>query len=731
VHRRDTAPRPPLGLADPAADGYAVPVTFSFRHLLLCAALPGSLSVLPASAAPTGASKHVQVRLASESAAAQPGAPLHLALQFKMDRGWHTYWRNHGDIGKAISVAWTLPEGLTAGPVEWPYPTTIRAAGMTSYAFEGEATLLVDVAVGPQVKPGRDVTIAAQLRWVECEQVCIPAKAAVDLVLPVRADAPAPNADATALFADARRKLPADGASWKPEMIGAGPALALLLQPPAPLRSAEFFAAEPGVVKASGAQTLRRTAAGYSLELVREDAAAALESVAGVLRATTDAGEVALQIGAPVRRADALPPGEPVAPAASQAAAGGGDPLGLPVAMALAFVGGLILNLMPCVLPVLSLKVLGFVRHAGGGRPWRNGLAFTAGVVLSFLALAGALIALRAGGQQIGWGFQLQSPRFVAGLAVLFFGIGLNLFGVFEVGASLTRAGGAAAGRSGLTASFLDGALATIVATPCTAPFMGSALGFALAQPAYVALLIFTALGLGMATPYLVLSMAPALLRFVPKPGAWMESFKQLMGFLMMGTVVALCWIFGRQTDMDAVAFLLAGLVVVALGAWLYGRAAVSPSPRRTLKLAFAGAWAVAGLALILTHARPRGGEGILWQPFSAEAVAAARAAGKPVFIDFTAAWCFSCQVNERVALQPAAVVERFQQHGIAAFKADLTLEDERVSAALEAYGRNSVPLYVLYAPGASEPQLLPVVLTPDIVMDALDRTLGANASAY
>ena len=683
-------------------------------------------------AAPEGASKHTRVQLVPEVSVAQPGIPFAVALHFRMDEHWHTYWQNPGDIGREIRTSWTLPEGWTAGLIRWPAPEAIRGADLTSYGFEGEASLLVDITPASNAAVGSEAVLAARLDWVECtEGKCIPS-GKVNLDVPVRVGAQAqPNDAAKDLFEAARRRLPADGTSWKPALVSAGGKLALTFAPPRPVTAARFFPEAKKSIEPSAAQALRKTADGYSLELVPDDEAAApLETLGGVLTADTAEGPLAVHVSAPVKTADALPSGSAVA--AKAAGENEANPLGVMAALGFAFVGGLILNLMPCVLPVLSLKVLGFVRHSGdeGGRPWRHGVAYTVGVVGSFLLLAAALLALRAGGEQIGWGFQLQSPRFVAALTGLFFLIGLNLFGVFEVGTSLTRAGGWAAGRAGLSASLFDGALATVVATPCTAPFMGSALGFALSQPPYVALLIFASLGLGMAVPYLVLSLAPALLRFGPRPGAWMESFKQLMGFFMMGTVVVLVWIFSRQTDSDAVAYLLGGLVVVALGGWVYGKAAISPSPRRALRMAFGVAFAVLGLALGLSRGAVRAGEGIEWQPFSAEAVAAARDAGKPVFIDFTAAWCFSCQVNERVALRPAAVAERFREHGIVAFKADWTLEDERITRALGEYGRSSVPLYVLYGPRAREPRLLPEILTPDIVLDAIDETLGQRASA-
>jgi thiol:disulfide interchange protein DsbD len=430
---------------------------------------------------------------------------------------------------------------------------------------------------------------------------------------------------------------------------------------------------------------------------------------------------------------------EPVASVPAGTAVDGASS-GLLRALLFAFLGGLILNLMPCVLPVLSLKVMGFVRQAGERRVWRHGLAFTAGVLASFWAVAGLLLVLRAGGERIGWGFQLQSPSFVAVLAVLFLLIALNLLGVFEVGMSLVGAANAVQGKTGLASSFWSGLLATVVATPCTAPFMGSALGVALGQPPAAAMLIFTALGLGMAAPYLLLSASPRLLRFVPKPGAWMETFKELMAVPMLATVVFLCWLLGQQAGVDGMAWLLGALIPVGFGAWLYGRAARAAGGARPRLLPVAGAalLVVAGLALALTRAtvpvaaaaRAAGtADRLGWEPFSVERRDALLAEGTPVFIDFTAAWCLSCQVNERVALETPAVRERLRAHGVALLKADWTLRDDRISQALTSYGREGVPLYVLYGRerGAS-PVLLPEVLTPGIVLGALDGTLGTQA---
>jgi thiol:disulfide interchange protein DsbD len=415
----------------------------------------------------------------------------------------------------------------------------------------------------------------------------------------------------------------------------------------------------------------------------------------------------------------------------------GAQPLLIAV-LGAAFIGGLILNLMPCVLPVLSLKVFALIRHAGDNpkAAWRQGAAFTAGVVVSFWVLAGLLLALRAAGDHLGWGFQMQSPGFVAALIVLFFLIGLNLFGVFEIGGSLVGLDAKAASHAGgSVSSLLNGALATLAATPCTAPFMGSALGFAAEQPAAVSLLIFTFLALGMATPYLLLTIFPQSLRFVPKPGAWMESLKQFMGFLLMGTVIFLLYVFGALKGNDQILSMLFVLLLVSFTAWIYARW-VTPSQSTGYRLM--GIVMVTLLSVgivVLTIADAEAHEGSIaaeradqlqdgyWQAWSPESVQAALAQGKPVFVDFTAAWCLSCKVNERVALGTDEVKKAFADRKVALFRADWTHSDPRISETLEKFNRDGVPLYLLYSPKAPDaPQVLPEVLTPGIVLEALGK---------
>jgi thiol:disulfide interchange protein DsbD len=410
----------------------------------------------------------------------------------------------------------------------------------------------------------------------------------------------------------------------------------------------------------------------------------------------------------------------------------------LAAALLFALAGGVLLNLMPCVFPVLGIKVMGFVRHAHGDARalWLQGALFSVGVVVSFLALAGLMLALRAGGTQLGWGFQLQSPAFVTLLAALFFLMALNLFGVFEWGGFAQSMTSSVSAKGRYADAFLAGVLATLVATPCTAPFMGAAVGFTLSQPAAVSLAIFATLGVGMALPVLALSFFPGAMKRLPRPGPWMETFKQVMAFPLFATVIWLAWVLGNQAGNDATLALLAGLLVLGIGAWVYGRWARSESLWR---IAIAAALAVAGLWLAwpgdvaapgqARAASAKAGE-IAWQPWSPERLAELRAAGTPVFVDFTAAWCVTCQVNKRVAFNREEVVKAFAARGVVPLKADWTNHDPRITAALGDLGRNALPVYVIYAPGQAQPRLLPEVLTSAIVIDELAKLPALTAAA-
>lgn len=401
--------------------------------------------------------------------------------------------------------------------------------------------------------------------------------------------------------------------------------------------------------------------------------------------------------------------------------------LSIVLALAFAFIGGLILNLMPCVLPVLSIKVLGLVKHANDPKAaWKNGLMFTLGVLVSFWLLAGLLLILRFAGQQIGWGFQFQSPLFLVFLSSLLFIFGLNLFGLFEVGTSLTSIESKVKKGGGLTASFMTGVLATAVATPCTAPFMGSALGFAIAQPPVISLLVFTALGLGMAFPYLMLAKFPSLLKFVPKPGPWMDTFKKALGFLLMMTVVWLLWVLGVQLGSHAIILMLVVFVLMGLLFWLYGLASHPIKPQPTLKviaLLFLGCVFFGAFAGIkqLPKTEISSPTDLVWQEYSPELIKKFNTNGTPVFLDFTAAWCLSCQVNERVTLSSPRVMKAFDDKGVVLVKADWTNYDPEITEALAAFGKNSIPFYVLYD-RQGEAHVLPEIITPQIILDALEK---------
>jgi len=686
---------------------------------------------------------YMESELVSEVSSIQPGQPFYMALRLKMDDKWHTYWRNPGDSGMSTSIQWTLPDGFIAGPIQWPYPEEIRLPPLVSYGYEGEIFLLTRIVPPAGLKPGDKVDIQALASWLVCTDICLPGEAGYGLRLPVKAEPAQPDTRWPAGFARTRAALPIPQGDWKFDITASDSLVELHALPPAGLESGltkvSFFPYIDTIIDHAAPQRLYRTENGYLLRLRKSSLLSALpEKVEGVLVASPGwrgaGSERAMEIAAgAVTRVPPVTGFVGPVPASGTA----GELENLWAALLFAFAGGIILNLMPCVLPMLSIKVLGFVHQAGEKHTngWQHGVVFTLGVLLSFLALAGALLALRAGGEQLGWGFQLQSPAFLILLSAFVFLFGLSLFGVFEIGTSLANAGGKLDRGAGLSGVFVSGVMATVVATPCTAPFMGPALGFALTQSTMLALSVFGALGLGMAAPYMLLSSVPALLRFVPKPGAWMVSFKQFMGFLMMATVVWLAWVLGLQTGPDLVAMLLATLVVLGMAGWVLGKwgSVAATSRSRMTAWAVSTILAIAGVGFTLSSAlqaetanpnvaNSGPSKGLKWEPYSDKKLNELLTNGNPVFVDFTAAWCLSCQVNERVALQNADVVDAFERLKITALKADWTSRDPEITAALARFGRNSVPLYVLYFGDPSEtPKILPEILTPGIVLEALE----------
>ena len=666
---------------------------------------------------------HVKASLIPEVRTIAPGTPFSVAVLLKMDPRWHTYWINPGDSGAPTEIKWNLPPGFEAGPIQWPHPERIEVPPLVSFGYEDEVALLVRITPPRDLKVGEGVTLDAHVNWLECEELCLPGEAMISAV--VRTGAAAESDPARAkFFSDARARLPLDSGDWK-FAAGSGQGFVrLTATPPVWLKEsvteAEFFPDARGQFS-NGRSEWDRGDGTYVMDLpLSDDSTATARRLSGVLVSKSGwrgpGSERAIRVDVDIA-GDAGP-----------AASGAGS--GLLGAIGLAFIGGLILNLMPCVLPVLSIKVLSLVGQADAPMRarMRNAGAYSLGVLVAFWALAGLLIGLRAGGEQLGWGFQLQSPPVIAGLASLLFLIALNLFGVFEVGVSLTRLGGTRGEGAG--GSFSTGLLATIVATPCTAPFMGSALGFALTQSAPAALAIFTSLGVGMAAPFVALAASPRLLRFLPRPGAWMETMKQALGFLLTATVVWLAWVLGQQTGSDGIAMLLAALVVQAIGAWVLGKWAVitrSAAVRRVAAIVavvlIVGS-AAAAVKLAGTGGRPAQAVAAdIWEPYSETRVNELRAAGRPVFVDFGAAWCLTCQVNERVALSAAPVLAKLREKNVATLKADWTSRDPAITAALTKLGRSGVPTYVVYAKdSATDPRLLPEVLTPTLVIDALNK---------
>ena len=672
---------------------------------------------------------HVKATLIAATDAAVPGQPLQVGLRLVHDKDWHTYWQVPGDSGLPTRIEWQLPAGVAAGPIEWPYPHRLPAGPLVNFGYEGDTLLLATLTVPADLKPGTPLTLKGTAEWLECKDVCIPGSADISLTLPVK-DSAAPSAHA-ALFDQTRKLVPAAVSGLVAKGTIDGDRIRLDFDLPAGRRAdaLEFFPLEEARVEPAAKQVLSR---GDSVALyltaakpVKADA----KSLSGVVVANggpSRSGGWAAVVEAPL-----------VAGAvgtAGAAAAGSTAPtMSLLAALGAAFLGGLILNLMPCVFPVLSLKLIGLAQHRTHSGPMAaHGIAFAVGVILSFVLLAGLLIALQQAGSALGWGFQLQTPWVVASLTVLFFVIGLNLLGVFEFtfgsGIGNTRAADALVGKSDWRGSFGTGVLAVIVASPCTAPFMSAALGYAITQPAPMALSVFAMLGVGMAAPYLLLTLFPKLLAKLPRPGRWMELFKQFMAFPMFATCVWLLWVLAQQVDAGGVAMALGVLVAVAFALWAVGLTQRGSTLFRWVALAGAAVAALTFAPLAMTEAgsSAKASSSAGWVDYSPEKLAQLTGEGKAVFVDFTAAWCVTCQVNKRVALNTDAVVKRFAAEGIVRMKADWTNRDERITKALAEFGRNGVPLYVLYDT-SGRPTVLPEILTEGTVLAALDRVKLAS----
>ncbi|MXP62538.1 cytochrome C biogenesis protein [Roseomonas sp. M0104] len=661
--------------------------------------------------------------LAAEVDAVAPGQSFRLGLRQVLAPGWHTYWRNAGDAGAPPEISFTAPDGTKTTGFDWPAPQRIPFGPLVNYGYEGHVLLPLTVTPPASLKPGDVFTLEAQANWLVCEQVCVPEEGSFRLDFPAEA-APRPDPALAEAFREAEAALPRPS-PWKASLGFDGQKGALRLDgtdlTPATIRAAGFFPAAPTVLNHAAPQPM--TASDGALRLGLERGAVPLPPgpVEGVVVLTDAAG------GRSAFSISATPGAVPTALAASASAGPG-----LWQAALLAALGGLILNLMPCVFPILAMKAMALARLSGAARGEVRGHAasYTAGVLLCFLALAGLLLALRAGGVVAGWGFQFTAPAFVAGMSWLMLAVGLNLAGVFQVGGAVGAGAGLAA-RGGHLGSFATGGLAVLVATPCTAPFMATAIGAALSMPPAATLAIFAAMGLGMAAPYALLALAPGLARLLPRPGTWMERLKELLAFPMFGAALWLLWVLAQQVGPEGLAAALAGALAVGFAAWAWGTAQRARTPRGrwlgraggTLALLAALA-ALPGLAAA-PAARPgalaAAGNGA--EPWSAARLAALRAEGRPVFVNLTAAWCITCKVNERVALDTEAVRAAFARQGVAYLKGDWTDGNATLAAVLRAHGRAGVPLYLLYPPGGGEPAVLPQILTEGIML----RALGAD----
>jgi thiol:disulfide interchange protein DsbD len=664
----------------------------------------------PALAQPDPGPK-VVARLVAEDTGVAPGGTVTVALEEKIADGWHTYWKNPGDAGAPTEIEWSLPAGWKAGAIQWPRPKRLPVGPLMDYGYEGTPWLLVPLTAPADAAPG-PVTIKAKASWLVCKNICIPEDATLTLKLTI---GPGGHDPAVAKdFAAARALLPI-ASPWKVTYALNGEHLDLHVAAPSLAAShpatADFFPASSGVIKNPAPQLVGYAKDGLVLRLTPgPKAKGTLEGL--LLLVGTDGSTQALDVS--------VPPG-PVPAANFSAPAGGGD-LSLWLALAFAFLGGLILNVMPCVLPILAMKALALADHGARGRG--ESFAYAAGAVLSFAVLGLAILLFRAGGESVGWGFQLQSPIAVAAFALLVFAVGLNLSGLFEVG-SITAGEGLAA-RGGSAGAFFTGVLAVAVAAPCTAPFMAAALGAALTLPAALALLVFIALGIGFALPFLLLGIWPKALAFIPKPGPWMLTFKQFLAFPMYGAAAWLVWVLALQTGPRGVAIILAAFILLALALWLWSVTRNAGGRSRGLGMAagllilLAGLYGVSLLRDASAATAPAQSSK-LGEPYAAAKLAALRAANRPVFVDATAAWCITCLVNEDAVLSRDSVKSAFASKKVVYLVADWTNRNPEITALLKENGRSGVPLYLYYAPGAAKPRILPQILTESLVLGALD----------
>ena len=688
-------------------------------------------SLVLLAAFPSAARAQVSASLVSADASIHAGTPITVALHLVHQPHWHSYWVNPG-TGLPTTLKWTLPQGWAAGAIQWPSPFLIldNHGTVIGNGYDGDLLLPVTLTPPADLKPGATVELQAAAEWLMCQDECVPGSAKLMLDLPVSAENPQPDPVWGARIRAVLSQLPVTDPSWTVSAardskdatltIHARGAAANSARTPDGLH----FFSEDGAIASDLPQTLASDRkGGFTLTLpISTDGPKNPQRLVGVLTSKqgwrADGSLPGLRIDAVFGAAPA--PAAPGGPASPAAPATGGF-IGT---LALAFVGGLILNLMPCVFPVLGIKILGFVNQAGADRRkvTLHGLVFAAGVVLSFWVLAGILAVLRAGGSQLGWGFQLQSPAFVFGLAAAMLAFALNMSGVFEFGLTATGIGSQLQSKSGLAGSFLTGALATVAATPCAAPFLAPALGAALALSTVESFTIFTVIAIGLSSPYLLLSAFPSAVKVLPRPGAWMETFKQAMAFPLYATVAYLVWVLAGQVPESAFLSALLGLVLVAMGVWFYGRwNAPGASPGRA-RFGMSACVVFLALGAWAGWPTPAAPTDIVWDKWSPEAVERLRSDNRVVYVDFTARWCATCQANKRLVFHSEDVLRTFHDRHIATLRGDWTNKDPQITAELATYHRAAVPFNLIWVPGRADPVILPEILTPSVVLDAIPK---------
>ncbi|CAN5580556.1 thioredoxin family protein [soil metagenome] len=701
----------------------SLPARLLLLAVLLCAALPAA-----ARAQLHEGRELVQAELVAKTTAVTPGKPFAVGVLLRQVPKWHTYWKYSGDAGLPTQINWNLPPGWTAGEIQWPLPRKLVEPGdIHVYGYYDEVLLRQEITPPAEVSD-TSVVLSAEVEWLVCEKICIPGGATVRIELPVNDTAAAANEE---LFSRYERQLPQPWpgketaqATWQ----RTGKELVLQIRSAVLVNQSavEFHPLPPeGVV--IGHPTVERGAFGVTFRIPLETAEASLLSLPGVVvfgQSTEGTERIGWSLAAPPT---ALMAG--VQPEADFSA--------IARFLLFGFIGGFILNLMPCVLPVISLKIFGFIQHAGSSRRriFLSGLSFVAGIFVWFIGLALLLILLKGAGREIAWAYQFTNPYFVLAMSVVVLVFALNMFGVFEITLPQSASRGVMAWtmREGDAGSFFQGVFATILATPCTAPFLGTALGFAFTQSGWLILLMFLAIAAGMSAPYLLLSAQPAWLRFLPKPGAWMERVKQFMGFLLLATLLFLLYVLGAERGTEAVIWASCFLLVVSIACWMKGAflTPLASASSRVIVLLLMLALLLAGGHYFIggkfAHARlpERGGQVALsggWEVFTPERLEAELHAGRAVFIDFTAAWCVTCKFNKATVLDRADVREAFDRRGVVRLQADWTNGDPAITKILQQFGRPGVPLYVLYPAGKSvEPVVLPELLTKNIVLEQLE----------